>query len=227
VILIKNLIDLAGSEKASLDQSRRKESAFINKSLLTLGTVISQLTEDTPQHVSFRDSKLTRLLRYSLQGNSQLALIATINPMEKFLDESLSTLAFASRVSNIVPKPVVNQSLDEMSLIKKYKIEIEDLKARLHETNEKLQSELSNKSESLIDESVVLRKADISGKIDSLSKLILSSNNLNSKPLLDWQASVRDYQQVLAYDIGLGNFTRGISSSGQRQFEAGTFEAKA
>lgn len=196
MILIKNLIDLAGSEKASLDQSRRKESAFINKSLLTLGTVISQLTEDTPQHVSFRDSKLTRLLRYSLQGNSQLALIATINPMEKFLDESLSTLAFASRVSNIVPKPVVNQSLDEMSLIKKYKIEIEDLKARLHETNEKLQSELSNKSESLIDESVVLRKADISGKIDSLSKLILSSNNLNSKPLLDWQASVRDYQQV-------------------------------
>jgi hypothetical protein len=196
VILIKNLIDLAGSEKASLDQSRRKESAFINKSLLTLGTVISQLTEDTPQHVSFRDSKLTRLLRYSLQGNSQLALIATINPMEKFLDESLSTLAFASRVSNIVPKPVVHQSLDEMSLIKKYKIEIEDLKARLQETNEKLQSELSNKSESLIDESVVLRKADISGKIDSLSKLILSSNNLNSKPLLDWQASVRDYQQV-------------------------------
>src|SRR4051812_2946657 len=75
-----NLIDLAGSEKAATDADRRKEGSYINKSLLTLGTVISRLTEapkaaalgpGSPAlaalgHIPYRDSKLTRILQTSL-----------------------------------------------------------------------------------------------------------------------------------------------------------------
>jgi hypothetical protein len=55
-----NLIDLAGSEKADTDSERRKEGAFINKSLLSLGNVIQKITDEKSSHIPFRDSKLTR-----------------------------------------------------------------------------------------------------------------------------------------------------------------------
>jgi hypothetical protein len=87
-----NLIDLAGSEKAATDIDRRKEGAYINKSLLTLGTVISRLTETprliasghmagtpSPGHIPYRDSKLTRILQSSLSGNAKISVICTIS----------------------------------------------------------------------------------------------------------------------------------------------------
>ncbi|RKO84700.1 kinesin motor domain-containing protein, partial [Blyttiomyces helicus] len=75
----QNLIDLAGSEKATTDLDRRKEGAFINKSLLTLATVISKLTDEKSWgHVPYRDSKLTRILQSSLSGNARVAVICTI-----------------------------------------------------------------------------------------------------------------------------------------------------
>jgi centromeric protein E len=71
-----NLIDLAGSESSKTETTglRRKEGAYINKSLLTLGTVIGKLTEGKTTHVPFRDSKLTRLLQSSLSGHGHVSV---------------------------------------------------------------------------------------------------------------------------------------------------------
>lgn len=95
-----NLIDLAGSEKASLFTERRKESAFINKSLLALGSLIMSI-DNSSSFYNFRDSKLTRLLQPSLEGDCNILSLCMINPEDENLSESLSTLNFASRLSNI------------------------------------------------------------------------------------------------------------------------------
>ena len=131
-----HLIDLAGSEKAAFDNERQKEGSYINRSLLTLGTVISRLTTqeiDSDQHIPFRDSKLTRLLRPSLMGKSKICVIATLNPGLKNLDESLNTLKFASRVKRIIPRPELFQLLSEKALLQKYKLEVEELKQKLQD----------------------------------------------------------------------------------------------
>ncbi|KAI7904782.1 kinesin motor domain-containing protein, partial [Cokeromyces recurvatus] len=97
-----NLIDLAGSEKVTTNINRRREGAYINKSLLTLGNVISKLTSGiAPTHIPFRDSKLTRILQSSLSGNARIAVICTINPNISSRDESLNTLRFAQRAKLI------------------------------------------------------------------------------------------------------------------------------
>lgn len=75
---------------------RAKEAGLINKSLLTLGRVITALVENSG-HVPYRDSKLTRLLRDSLGGRTKTCIIATIAPTVHCLDETLSTLDYAHR----------------------------------------------------------------------------------------------------------------------------------
>ncbi|PWN42336.1 kinesin-domain-containing protein, partial [Ceraceosorus guamensis] len=100
-----NLIDLAGSERAASSQDRRKEGAFINKSLLTLGTVIAKLSEaSASQHIPYRDSKLTRLLQNSLGGNARVAVVCTLSPLKEHAVESLSTLKFGRRCKMVTTR---------------------------------------------------------------------------------------------------------------------------
>jgi centromeric protein E len=70
------LIDLAGSESSKTETTglRRKEGSYINKSLLTLGTVIAKLTDGKATHIPYRDSKLTRLLQSSLSGHGRISV---------------------------------------------------------------------------------------------------------------------------------------------------------
>nr|KAJ3419884.1 hypothetical protein HK105_006384 [Polyrhizophydium stewartii] len=193
-----NLIDLAGSEKATEDAERRKEGAFINKSLLTLGNVISKITEETNTHIPYRDSKLTRILQSSLSGQSRIAVIATLSPTAKNLEESLNTLKFASRVKRIVPKPEYTLILDDKALIQKYRREIEELKSKLNDTNLMLERERQMGSqggglsdaerqryEEQLHESRLARTA-LKERIDHLTKLILTSSTITPKPLMDW-----------------------------------------
>ncbi|KAI9003619.1 kinesin motor domain-containing protein, partial [Gaertneriomyces semiglobifer] len=129
-----NLIDLAGSEKATTDTDRRKEGAYINKSLLTLGTVISKLTDEKHAmnsnaggvHIPYRDSKLTRILQSSLAGNAKISVICTISPTIANAEESTNTLKFAARVKKVVIKASANRIVDEKALLQKYKAEIEE-----------------------------------------------------------------------------------------------------
>ena len=88
-----------------------KEGISINKGLLSLGNVISALTDENNRvfHVPYRDSKLTRILQDSLGGNSRTTMIACISPAEFNYEESLNTLKYAARARNIKNKPVVNR----------------------------------------------------------------------------------------------------------------------
>jgi len=90
---VLNLVDLAGSERANQTGARGarlKEGCHINKSLLFLSTVINHLAENEEKYVSYRDSKLTRILQDSLGGNALAAIICTVKP--NTIEETQSTL---------------------------------------------------------------------------------------------------------------------------------------
>ena len=105
-----HLVDLAGSEcakstGAQSGSTRMRESQNINKSLLTLGRVISTLRSGGGR-VPYRDSKLTRLLQEALGGRSKTLIIATLSPSILSIEESLSTLSYAEQAHGIVNKPI-------------------------------------------------------------------------------------------------------------------------
>jgi kinesin family member 21 len=109
-----HFVDLAGSERAKktgATGSILKEGININKSLLSLGNVITALTDDTKKlgHIPYRDSKLTRILQDSLGGNSRTSMIACCSPAESSYDETMNTLRYASRAMNIKNKPIINR----------------------------------------------------------------------------------------------------------------------
>ncbi|XP_038077912.1 kinesin-like protein KIF15 [Patiria miniata] len=110
-----NLVDLAGSERQKDTKTsgiRLKEAGSINKSLLTLGHVITALVDighGKTRHVPYRDSKLSFLLRDSLGGNAKTYIIANVHPGAKCFGETLSTLNFARRAKMIKNKAVVNE----------------------------------------------------------------------------------------------------------------------
>lgn len=132
-----NLIDLAGSERAASEKARRKEGAFINKSLLTLGTVIAKLSEQCQmdrfdgRHIPYRDSKLTRLLQTSLGGNARVAVVCTLSPRKQHAVESLSTLRFGQRCKMVVTHAKQGTIMDDKALIARYRLELEKLRAQL------------------------------------------------------------------------------------------------
>ncbi|XP_077130881.1 kinesin-like protein KIF19 isoform X1 [Ranitomeya variabilis] len=101
------MIDLAGSERAAQTQNqgqRMKEGAHINRSLLALGNCITALSErggSHTHHINYRDSKLTRLLKDALGGNSRTVMIVHISPAAAAFEESRTTLIYASRAKNI------------------------------------------------------------------------------------------------------------------------------
>ncbi|XP_039953581.1 kinesin-like protein unc-104 isoform X6 [Bactrocera tryoni] len=133
-----SLVDLAGSERADstgAKGTRLKEGANINKSLTTLGKVISALAEIASKNkkskkadfIPYRDSVLTWLLRENLGGNSKTAMIAAISPADINYDETLSTLRYADRAKQIVCKAIVNEDANA-KLIRELKEEIQKLR---------------------------------------------------------------------------------------------------
>ncbi|KAJ6316425.1 hypothetical protein OIU78_019670 [Salix suchowensis] len=134
-----NLVDLAGSEnvvRSGAKEGRVREAGEINKSLLTLGRVINALVEHSG-HVPYRDSKLTRLLRDSLGGNTKTCIIATVSPSIHSLEETLNTLDYAHRAKKIKNRPEVNQRVAKSELIKDLYKEIERLRQEIYDEREK------------------------------------------------------------------------------------------
>ncbi|XP_016380391.1 kinesin-like protein KIF14 [Sinocyclocheilus rhinocerous] len=130
-----NLVDLAGSERCTSAQTsgdRLREGASINKSLLTLGKVISSLSEQAQSRkkvfTPYRESVLTWLLKESLGGNSKTAMIATLSPAASNMDESLSTLRYAQQARMIINIAKVNEDTNA-KLIRELKAEVEKLRA--------------------------------------------------------------------------------------------------
>ncbi|XP_063817255.1 kinesin-like protein KIF19 isoform X2 [Pseudophryne corroboree] len=135
------MIDLAGSERASQTQNRgqrMKEGAHINRSLLALGNCINALSDrGGNKYVNYRDSKLTRLLKDSLGGNSRTVMIAHISPASSAFEESRNTLAYADRAKNI--KTRVKRNLLNVSYhIAQYTSIISDLRKEIQRLKEKI-----------------------------------------------------------------------------------------
>ncbi|XP_068014468.1 kinesin-like protein KIF1B isoform X2 [Melanerpes formicivorus] len=130
-----SLVDLAGSERADstgAKGTRLKEGANINKSLTTLGKVISALAEVTKKKkktdfIPYRDSVLTWLLRENLGGNSRTAMVAALSPADINYDETLSTLRYADRAKQIKCNAVINED-PNAKLVRELKEEVTRLK---------------------------------------------------------------------------------------------------
>uniref|UniRef100_A0A452YLM3 Kinesin-like protein n=1 Tax=Aegilops tauschii subsp. strangulata TaxID=200361 RepID=A0A452YLM3_AEGTS len=196
-----NLIDLAGSESSKTETTglRRREGSYINKSLLTLGTVIGKLSEGRATHIPYRDSKLTRLLQSSLSGHGHVSLICTITPASSNMEETHNTLKFASRAKRVEIYASRNRLVDEKSLIKKYQREISSLKQELDEFRRGMlggasQEEIMILRQQLEEGQVKMQsrleeeedaKAALMSRIQRLTKLILVSTKTNIPVLTD------------------------------------------
>ncbi|XP_036372379.1 kinesin-like protein KIF9 isoform X2 [Megalops cyprinoides] len=129
-----NLVDLAGSErlgKTGSEGQMLKETMYINKSLSFLEQAIRALADRRRDHVPFRQSKLTHALKDSLGGNCNTVLVANIYGEADQIEETLSTLRFASRMKNVRTKPAVNEHIDPVVQVKKLQKEIQLLKQEL------------------------------------------------------------------------------------------------
>ena len=143
-----HLVDLAGSErvrKTGATEMRLEEAKKINLSLLCLGNVIASLTNPNTTHVSYRDSKLTRLLKESLGGNAKTSLIVTLSPSSYNTEETMSSLYFALRAMKVQNKPIINKTIDYQALC----VKLQDDLDKLNDDYAKLKLEYDKVSEEL------------------------------------------------------------------------------
>ncbi|KIJ70625.1 hypothetical protein HYDPIDRAFT_172396 [Hydnomerulius pinastri MD-312] len=203
-----SLVDLAGSERANSTGAtgqRLKEGANINKSLTTLGKVISSLalaSQDggkkgkkgkSDEFIPYRDSVLTWLLKDSLGGNSKTAMIAAISPAD--YEETLSTLRYADQAKKIKNKAIVNED-PNAKLVRELKEELELLRARV----------ASSSGEDTFDPKVPPEKQKVTyqtkdGKIKTVTKAELQEQMETSEKLMQslnetWEQKMERTQEV-------------------------------
>lgn len=162
-----NLVDLAGSERVAntgAHGDRLKEAGHINTSLLTLGSVIGKLSEGVKDsiHIPYRDSKLTRILQNSLGGNTRSAVICAMTPATQHVEETLSSLKFATRAKKIKNDARVNEVLDDEAQMKRYKRTI---------------AELENKVQALQNETQFKQSQQLSEELAAKERLCKEQNN--------------------------------------------------
>ncbi|CAH2045779.1 unnamed protein product, partial [Iphiclides podalirius] len=185
-----HLVDLAGSErikKTKASGERLKEGVKINQGLLALGNVISALGDGTNRSfISYRDSKLTRLLQDSLGGNSLTLMVACVSPADYNLDETVSTLRYADRARRIRNKPIINQDAKAAEIVRLNNL-VNELRLQLlgklpticEESNEKLQDELEREKAKYAE---LLKKHK--QVTEHLSNMLIENTNLCEKALL-------------------------------------------
>ncbi|KAI0318110.1 kinesin-like protein [Amylostereum chailletii] len=202
-----NLVDLAGSERANSTGAtgqRLKEGANINKSLTTLGKVISALAlashsdgkkgkKKGEDFIPYRDSVLTWLLKDSLGGNSKTAMIAAISPAD--YEETLSTLRYADQAKKIKNKAVVNED-PNARLVRELKEELEMLRARVSGSND----------EAIFDPKIPPEKQKVTyqtkdGEIKTVTKAELQDHLQSSEKLMQslnetWEQKLERTQEV-------------------------------
>ncbi|XP_078727841.1 centromere-associated protein E [Lampetra fluviatilis] len=145
-----NLVDLAGSERTrqtGAEGLRLKEGCNINRSLFILGQVIKKLSENPSGSVylNYRDSKLTRILQNSLGGNAKTVILCTVTPAA--LEETLSTLMFASTAKNMKNSAHVNEVINDEAMLKCCRREIMNLKKELMQKTQMHQAQAQQLAE--------------------------------------------------------------------------------
>ena len=182
-----SLVDLAGSESVKLhgaNEARRQEGHYINKSLMALGKVVYALSEkgkqdgtkssSAPQHIPYRDSKLTRLLQPSLSGNAQMVLICCISPLVKHVEEGHNTFKFAARAKKVPQKATIQESVDEKTLLQTYREEIEALKQQLLDAKKQQETLLQAQKQEIS----VTEEEDIDDEVEELKQAIRKMEHL-------------------------------------------------
>jgi len=193
-----SLIDLAGSERAAESKERREEGSHINRSLLTLGTVIARLSETkgkdkNANHLPYRDSKLTRLLQPALSGNSLVSILCTISTgAQSATNETVNTLKFAARARNNIVShakkaedgPANGMDAGSKVLLERYRNEIERLRAELEDVAAKKEIEEERRQEEKEKErheeqmlEMQLARTALKERIEHLNRLILCSKS--------------------------------------------------
>ena len=172
-----SLIDLAGSERAAVSENRGArmvEGANINRSLLALGSCINILSDPKQQgrYIPYRDSKLTRLLKESLGGNTRTVMIACISPMASAIEETVHTLSYADRARRIEKKVIRN-----VQEVERHVSEYKEIIVSLQKEIENLRAQLQSR------EKVVSGQQEITSEVPSLRSL--EGNEALSKELLD------------------------------------------
>ncbi|KAM2966586.1 hypothetical protein FF1_026968 [Malus domestica] len=188
LVSCKNFVDHAGSERASQTLSagaRLKEGCHINRSLLTLGTVIRKLSKGRSGHVPYRDSKLTRILQSSLGGNARTTIICTMSPAHSHVEQSRNTLLFASCAKEVTTSAQVNVVMSDKALVKHLQKELTRLENELRGSGHKIVS---------ADSSTILREKDL--QIEKLKKEV--SELTQQRDLA--QSQVKDLVRVLGDD---------------------------
>nr|XP_034493090.1 kinesin-like protein KIF1A isoform X9 [Marmota flaviventris] len=205
-----SLVDLAGSERADstgAKGTRLKEGANINKSLTTLGKVISALAEmdsgpnknkkkKKTDFIPYRDSVLTWLLRENLGGNSRTAMVAALSPADINYDETLSTLRYADRAKQIRCNAIINEDPNN-KLIRELKDEVTRLRDLLYaqglgditdnvsdlENNNRGRAELSQAPDNLSTVTNALVGMSPSSSLSALSSRAASVSSLHERIL--------------------------------------------
>ncbi|KAG4305269.1 hypothetical protein PORY_001439 [Pneumocystis oryctolagi] len=147
-----SIIDLAGSERASVTKNRGErllEGANINRSLLALGNCINALCDPHRRnHVPYRDSKLTRLLKFSLGGNCKTVMIVCVSPSSAHYDETHNTLKYGNRAKNIKTKVSRNMITVDRH-VSQYVKAIYELRQQVSELKRKIEDKKSEENEKI------------------------------------------------------------------------------
>ena len=170
-----SIIDLAGSERAAATSNmgqRMVEGANINKSLLALGNCINALCESggAVRHVPYRNSKLTRLLKFSLGGNCKTVMIVCVAPTSSHFDDTHNTLVYAERATKIKTKVVTRNVVNVDRHVGRYVEAINKLNVEVAELKEKLAGRRASESD------VVARK-----KAEAKAELERAKNDIQLK----------------------------------------------
>ncbi|ONM56693.1 kinesin-like protein KIN-7J isoform X1 [Zea mays] len=202
-----NFVDLAGSERASQTQSagvRLKEGSHINRSLLTLGKVIRQLSKGRNGHIPYRDSKLTRILQSSLGGNARTAIICTMSPAHSHIEQSRNTLLFANCAKNVVTDAKVNVVMSDKVLLKHLQREIARLENELKFPRP---TSCSNYAEALREKDELIKQLEgqlkelmeqkdtVQSQLDNFRR-VTSDGNFNDHATRQWDQSNRSSESL-------------------------------
>ena len=173
-----NLVDLAGSERAAQTGAggiRLKEGCNINNSLMVLGQVIQKLSSGEKGHINFRDSNLTRILQNSIGGNAKTAIICTVTPAEMSVEQTISTLRFASQAKTIQNHATVNEVLDDQAQINRLKKDMAKLLKELEDQKKDANTEMVQEMKEQL-ERERMEKEEHLRKIKELQEKVITSS---------------------------------------------------
>ncbi|KAK8077336.1 chromosome-associated kinesin KIF4B [Apiospora saccharicola] len=196
-----HFVDLAGSERlknTGAQGDRAKEGISINAGLAALGKVISQLSSRSHgAHVSYRDSRLTRLLQDSLGGNAITYMIACVTPAEFHLSETLNTVQYAQRARAIQSKPRIQavEEGDKQAIIERLKAEVAFLRDQIRSAerggNERRNLATTERSERLNNE----REAELQNQLLDVQENYTTLSQRHAK-LIAEMAKARDNEEA-------------------------------